>query len=92
MSIYEEPNPLFICTGFVPPQEPVEWIQRYHGVQEKHLAFIYAAHPVISTIRQVSLHLFMELGTAALFGTYHSRFGVITFPHYSKEPPLSLQK
>lgn len=62
----------------------------YHGVQEKPLALIYAILPVISTILQVPFHLFRDLGAAGLFGTYHNRFRVTTFPHYSKEPPLSL--
>lgn len=32
MSIYQEPSSFFIRVGFVPPQSPRVWIQRYHGV------------------------------------------------------------
>lgn len=90
MCIYQEPISLFICAGFVPPQEPkgmnpeVPWDTG--GTPD--LAFIYADHPLISTILQIPPlppPLFGDLGTAALFGTYHKRFGVITFLHNGKE-------
>lgn len=92
--VFQEPSFLFICTGFVPPQELVGMNPEVPSCAGETLdvAFIYANHPVISTIPQVPLHslpppppTYLEgLGTAALSGTYHKRFGVIIFLYNSK--------